>query len=130
MPRPDPERALRRLVADLSRLHPDDSEAILATLAPDERARLDRLIAGVPEAAEPAPVWRYEGVSPWLLDRIEPDMREPGRRGRDFVLMTPAATEALRNAAEPFRTQDGAARDARGAPLVGRLLGWLSGARA
>lgn len=130
MSRHNPERALRRLVADLSRLHPGDAEAILAALDADERARLDRLVAGGAEPTDAEPAWRYEGVSPWLLDRIEPETREPGRRGRDFVLMTPAASEALRAAAEPFRTQSGNGGDAHGTTLVGRFLGWLSGARA
>jgi hypothetical protein len=124
MPRHNPERALRRLVADLSRLHPGDAEAILAALDADERARLDRLVAGGPEPTGAEPAWRYEGVSPWLLDRIEP---EAGGRGRDFVLMTPATIEALKAAAEPFRTQAG---EARGTPLIDRFLGWLAGARA
>lgn len=123
MSRHNPERALRRLVADLSRLHPGDAEAILAALDADERARLDRLVAGGAGPTDAEPAWRYEGVSPWLLDRIEPD---EGVRGRDFVLMTPAAIEALKAAAEPFRTQAG---EARGTPLIDRFLGWLSGAR-
>jgi hypothetical protein len=123
MPRHNPERAVRRLVADMSRLHPSDAEAILAALDADERARLDQLVAGGPEPTDAEPAWRYEGVSPWLCERIEPDARG---RGRDFVLMTPAAIEALKAAAEPFRTQAG---EARGTPLIDRLVGWLSGAR-
>lgn len=128
------DRALKRAVADLARLHPDDVEAILGALEPHEKARIDRLVAGFsgPAAAgasepEQEPVWTYDGVSPWLLDRIDPDARS-GRAGRDFVLMTPASGEALRAAAAPFRTQGGP-QSGRGATLVARAMAFLAGGR-
>jgi hypothetical protein len=133
MRRRRPDRALRRAVADLARLHPDDAGAVLGALDPDEKARIDALIAefhGRPPAAEPAPeaepVWAYQGASPWLLLRIDPNARV-GRAGREFVLMTDAARDALREAAEPFRTE--AARTAHNHSLLDRLFQKLAGAR-
>jgi hypothetical protein len=128
------DRALKRAVADLARLHPDDVEAILGALDPHEKERIDRLVAGfsgpAPESAPPEdPVWIYEGVSPWLLDRIDPDAKAGTRAGRDFVLMTPASAEALRAAAAPFRTEGGG-REGRGATLLDRAMAFLAGARA
>lgn len=131
------ERALVRAVADLARLHPDDVEAILGALDPHEKARIDRLAAGLSgraaaeDEADEAPVWAYEGVSPWLLERIDPDAKPGARaaRDRDFVLMTPAATEALRAAAAPFRSEAGG-KGSRGATLLGRAMDFLAGARA
>jgi hypothetical protein len=136
MRRPRPDRALKRAVADLARLHPDDAEAVLGALDPDEKARVDALIAdheGRPPAPAPqaqpeaAPVWTYDGVSPWLLLRIDPNARV-GRAGREFVLMTDAARDALREAAEPFRAE--AAGAGRGQSLLDRLFQKLAGARA
>jgi len=115
MPRRRSDRALRRAVTRLGRLHPDDAEAILGELEPGERARVDALIAGFagrppPAQAAPAaeqeaeePRWVYESVSPWLLARIDPDDRRAGRSPPEFVLMTEAGSAALRAAAEPFR---------------------------
>jgi len=108
MPRRPSDRALRRAVRGLSRLHPDDVEAILGALEPGDRARVDAIAAGFtgrPPAAAAAPEpeepeWAYESVSPWLLARIDPDDR---RAAREFVLMTETGREALRIAAEPFR---------------------------
>jgi hypothetical protein len=128
------ERVLKRAVADLARLHPDDVEAILGALDADEKARVDKLVAGLaggpPAASAPPqePVWTYEGVSLWLVDRIDPDARAGGRAGRDFVLMTPASADALRAAAAPFRTRDGG-RGRPGATLLDRAIDFLSGAR-
>ena len=128
------DRALKRAVGDLARLHPDDVEAILGALEPHEKARIDRLVAGFSGTAaaaagepEQEPVWTYDGVSPWLLDRIDPDARS-SRAGRDFVLMTPASGEALRAAAAPFRTQSGS-QSGRGATLVARAMAFLAGGR-
>jgi hypothetical protein len=134
MSRRRPDRALRRAVADLARLHPDDAAAVLGALDLDEKAKVDALIAdfqGRPLAVAPAPeaepVWAYEGVSPWLLLRIDPDARV-GRAGREFVLMTDAARDALRRAAEPSRTER--TGGAHGHSLLDRLFQRLAGARA
>jgi hypothetical protein len=132
MPRREPDRALKRAVADLARLHPDDVEAILGALGPAEKARMERLVAGLPapgpDEAPVEPAWTYDGVSPWLLDRIDPDAKAGSRAGRDFVLMTPASGAALRAAALPFRTRHGG-EDGRGATLLARLAAFLGGAR-
>jgi hypothetical protein len=128
------DRALQRAVAGLARLHPGDVEAILGALDPREKARIDRLVAGfsgAPGAEDepaPEPIWTYEGVSPWLLDRIDPDARV-GRPGGDFVLVTAASAEALRVAAAPFRTEGGG-RSKRGATLLGRAIAFVSGTGA
>jgi hypothetical protein len=121
------ERRLKQALADLARLHPDDSAAIRDVLDPRERARLDGLAAGAPATppSEPAePAWIWPGVSPWLVDRIEADAGTG--RGGAFVLMTSASVEALRAAAEPCRTQAGRAR---GATLLSRMLGFVNGPR-
>lgn len=126
MPRRRSDRALRRAVTGLARLHPDDVAAILAALDPAEKARVDALMAGfagapvTPEQAPAAPVFAYEGVSPWLLGRIDPDAAPAPGKGRDFVVMTEAAGEALREAAAPFRV---AIQANRGGTLLGRLFG-------
>ena len=129
------ERALKRAVADLARLHPDDVEAILGALDATEKTRVERLVAGFaggppPEPSPPdEPVWTYEGVSPWLLDRIDPEARSGARPGRDFVLMTPASAEALRAAAMPLRTQVGAG-GRRSATLIDKAMAFIAGGRA
>lgn len=128
------ERALRQVVADLARLHPDDVEAILGALEPAEKARIEALAAGLAGGPprEPAPpeepTWSYEGVSPWLLDRIDPEGRSGARPGRDFVLMTPASAEALRAAALPLRTEGGPGGK-RGETLIDKAIAFLAGGR-
>ena len=135
MPRPPAERALRRAVAGLARLHPDDVAAILGALDGPERARVDALVANfagqAPVAAvpEPEPEWAYESVSPWLLARIDPESRRGGKAGREFVLITDASREALRAAAEPFRKQvTPAAR--KGMPLLDQVWRLFASQRA
>ncbi len=132
------ERALRRAVADLARLHPGDVEAILGALDAAEKARVEALVAGFaggpPAEAPPPPppeepVWTYEGLSPWLLDRIDPEGRSGTRTGRGFVLMTPASTEALQAAAMPLRSQ-AQSGDGRGATLIDKAMAFLAGGRA
>ena len=129
MQRPRPDRAVRRAVMDLARLHPDDLALILDALEPAEREKIDALIAefGNKRAAEdnPEPVWTYEGVSPWLRVRIDPSVKA-GRASREFILMTDAACAALVTAAEPFRTQR--APSGPGRSLVTHLWEKLRGA--
>lgn len=132
MPRRRPDRALRRAVADLARLHPDDLGMILDALEPAEKARIDALVAEFSArpaprpAAEPEaePVWAYEGVSPWLRARIDPNAKA-GRASREFILMTDEARAALVAAAEPFRTQRAASGPGRS--LVSRIWEQLAG---
>ena len=124
-----PDRALGRMIADLERFHPDDVEAILGALEPDERKTVERLVAGRgdgpagPSNSAEAPAWRYEGVSPWLLERIEP----AGKSG-SFVLMTPASAAALRAAAEPLRSPREPEAD-RGPTLLDRVVTMIGGGR-
>lgn len=99
MPR-DPDRPLRRLVADLAARPADDVEAVLAALAPPVRRRTEALIAearGRP--VDPAPEGTaHEGLSPWLAARVRGD-------GPDQGALTPQARAALRNAAAEVRTR-------------------------
>lgn len=108
MPRPQPDRVVRRAVMSLARLHPDDLALILDALEPSEKERIDALIAAFggprPSQTEPELVWTYEGVSPWLRVRIDPTAKA-GRANREFILMTDVARAALISAAAPFRTQ-------------------------
>src|SRR5438874_2364473 len=102
------DRALRRAVAGLARLHAEDREAILGALDATEKVRVEALVAvfagraAAEQPPEAQPEWAYESVSPWLLARIDPDDRRGARASREFVLMTDASRGALREAAEPF----------------------------
>jgi hypothetical protein len=124
------ERHLKRAVADLARLHPDDVTAILGALDADEKALVEQLVAGLAGGPPPPeePAWTYDGVSPWLLDRIDSEAKAGARPGRDFVLMTPASAEALRAAAAPFRTREGGG-GRTGATLLDRAIDFFGGAR-
>ncbi|HEV2818511.1 MAG TPA: hypothetical protein VGW40_14960 [Allosphingosinicella sp.] len=134
MPRRRPDRALKRAVRGLARLHPDDVEAILGALDPGDRARVDAMVAGfagrpLPVAAAPEPEqpeWAYESVSPWLLARIDPDDR---RAAREFVLMTETGREALRAAAEPFRKPVSAPGAGKARSLLDQAWRLVAGAR-
>lgn len=128
-----PDRPLRRAVMELARLHPEDLAMILDALEPPERARIDVLIGelgggsathGVPVPAPDAePVWTWQGVSPWLRVRIDPDART-GRSNPEFVLITDAARAALVAAAEPFRVSPDEA--GQGRSLMGIIRDRLS----
>ena len=124
-----PDRALRRAVAGLARLHPGDAEAILGALDPAERARIEALALGGedPAAAPSEPEYAYDSVSPWLLARIDPQDR---RAGREFVLLTDASREALQDAAAPFRKQVSPSAPRRGRALLDQLWRLVSGAPA
>jgi hypothetical protein len=133
MPRPRPDRILRRALTDLARLHPEDLAMILDALEPAERARIERLTAELgerptaAEAPEAEPVWTYEGVSPWLRVRIDPNAKA-GRAHREFVLMTDAARTALVAAAEPCKARRTASGPGRS--LASRIWEKLGGAPA
>jgi|GEM_PF-3524197 len=138
MPRRRSDRALRRAVSRLGRLHPDDVDAILGELDAGERARIDAMIAGFagrPPPAEPAPAaaeepaWVYESVSPWLLARIDPDDRRADRPRPEFVLMTETASAALRGAAEPFRRPANPAGGGKARSLLDQAWRLLAGPR-
>lgn len=134
MSRPRHDRALRRAVTDLARLHPEDLAMILDALEPGEKARIDALIdefagkqatpAGTMLQPHAELIWTYQGVSPWLRARIDPNART-GRRSREFILMTDAGHAALIAAAEPFRTSREQAGPGRS--LVGLIRDRLGG---
>ncbi len=106
-----PDRALRRLVANLAAEASDGIRAILAELEPGERARVERLLGeylGSSEAtssdraaAPPPPLLRPAGVSPNLLARLDDEAA---------FAITPLARQALREAAAAMNP----------APLSGR----------
>lgn len=127
-----PDRALRKLVAELAIVHPDDLGAILKGLDEEEQARVEALLAEyrtktvtldlAPEEAAP-PKWGIEGASPWLMERIEPSPAGGGSAEAGSFSMTETAQAALRAAAEPFRAPLllEARPDSRGPSLAGRV---------
>ncbi len=92
-----PDRALRRLVADLAVLHPDDVSAVLQGLDPRERGTVEALLREYVAHFEQAPAkvsdirahYDLSRLSPWLVDRIET---------ADFAV-TAQARQALRDVA-------------------------------
>ncbi|PVM84416.1 hypothetical protein DDF62_22025 [Caulobacter radicis] len=96
MPAPAPDRALRKLVAELAQATPEDVLGVLDQLPPAHRDEVSALLAaydgapaqGVrPQAVEPAV---SAGLSPWLAARAR------GAGGDLAFSMTPTATAALR----------------------------------
>lgn len=94
-----PERALRRLVANLAAEPSDDIRAILAELEPAERRRVEGLLgeylgptgaASADRAAASPPPRRPAGVSANLLARLDDE---------GAFAITPLARETLREAA-------------------------------
>jgi hypothetical protein len=77
MSRPAPDHALRRLVADLATLHPDDMQFVLDELGAGQRDAVEGLLrdfAGLSDKPTETPsrlavdVWR---LSPWLVERLD-----------------------------------------------------------
>lgn len=155
MSRAAPDRALRKLVAELAQAEADDVAAILQELDGASQRKVKALLldyAGGPAEAPESrpldrPVPRLEGFSPWLADRLSgraaaqslgfPAARAKRAPTEDFN-MTPAAVEALRTCAgeldlpEPQPTARRAvqARDwLASAPGVSRLKSMLLGSR-
>jgi hypothetical protein len=128
-PRPS-DRALRRLVAELATVAPEDVQAILAGLEESQRETVEALLAGYqgePEVVVPLPVWtppataRIEGLSPWLEARLH------GLPDTEFA-MTAAATQALNACAAGLQPE--APVEAPPAPRARPWLDRLLGARA
>ncbi len=96
MSHPIPDRALRRTIADLAVLDPEDAAAVLADLAPGEREAIEGLLreyaAYFDGAAKPVTkgggAYDLSRLSPWLVERLE----------GAFEMTTPAR-EALRDSA-------------------------------
>lgn len=122
MPRPS-DRALRRVVADLARAHPHDIEEIMARLDPPHQAKvrcmlgayigreLAEPISSIAEAAqradaEPRQAPLPEGLSPWLLARLQAGRSDGSAPGFDITVRASAALRASAAglpAAEPLR---------------------------
>ncbi len=69
------ERRLRRLIADLAALHPDDAAAVLSLLKDEERAKVDPLLQEFltfdkPAASALPACFDETQLSPRLLARI------------------------------------------------------------
>lgn len=98
-----PDRALRRLVADLAAEQPQDVQAILAELEPAQRLRVEALLksflgqtvirptTGGAASTVPTP----QDVSSGLLARL---------RGEEAFSITPFARDALRSLAAEMPT--------------------------
>ena len=103
MSAPPPDRALRRLIADLAVRDAEDVEAILETLQPSQRRRAEALLAlcqgqlasTLGEAVGAATV--SLGLSPWLAGILE-DAEPAGGRAPGEV--TEHARQALRDCAQ------------------------------
>src|SRR5438552_4195023 len=123
MPPPPPDRALRRLVAELAGLRDADADAVLSDLGETHRATVRHLLDGYRRAEPPAPHGRamvsLEGLSPWLAARLGKAVAGDARlkasaAGREdppglAFDMTPFAMRALALSAV----------EAEGRPLVG-----------
>lgn len=106
-----PERALRRLVADLSQAQAEDVAAVLAQLDPSQRHKVEALLAAyrggatvtpiqtvahAPAGPEPETPEIFEGVSPWLAARLgERRALRLAEAGLDHAMTAPAVA-ALR----------------------------------
>jgi len=124
-----PERALRRMIARMPALAPDDCDMILDSLGDRQRARVLALLAqidGPPVAAEtvrhasiePGPL--QAGLSPWLLDRA--GLRQPEAGGLPRAgEMTQHARLALRRCAAGIGQSDAKLGAEGGLSLFGVL---------
>jgi len=96
MASPRSERVLRSLVADLSRVRPQDRDAILRELSPGQRPIVEDLLQAYSGmAAPPSPdpdAIDLRGFSPALAERLRADASAPGATGR----MTEGALSAFR----------------------------------
>lgn len=94
---PAVDRALRRLVAEIAHVRPDDLHSILDSLDAGQRRTVEGLLERYrgETIAEPAPLpGALAGLSPWLSSRLE----AANGAGAGHA-MTPIALEALRSAA-------------------------------
>lgn len=95
MPKPDPERPLRRLIDDLTAFRSEDVSAILDGLEPVERDAVERLLeqhAGHSESLTPfleRTEYDPSRLSPWLVERLR------SADAKEFAI-SPATQEALR----------------------------------
>ena len=94
MPNPIPDRALRRMIADLAALHPDDAAGVLSALEPDARARTEALLREYAATVDGRPAGDASAydptrLSPWLVQRAD------SAQGAEFQ-MTADTHQALR----------------------------------
>jgi hypothetical protein len=141
-----PDRKLRRLVAELAELPPEDLAAILGDMARPRRVRVEALITDyhgqglAPIPAAPRPVaarakpLRFARYSPWLAARLEAAVdassqgsalsrlrRSPTELRADFKV-TEAASALLRACAERLEAADPAEPVV---PATG-AVGWIA----
>jgi hypothetical protein len=124
-----PDRALRRLVAELSVRDESDVQAILAELEPDQRRRVENLLALCrgdepigerPKAEPPSVSTRF---SPWLALRLAGDAS-----GQPRFQMTDHARRTLREAADALSPTDDTVIELQYASRAARP-GWWSRVR-
>ena len=121
MPSASPDRALRRLVAQLARAGDEDIRAVLAELPPRQREAVRGLLAshaGLPRPASVTPIVAgmadLEGVSPWLVERLA--------GGVAGSAMTETARAALQASAATLQRRPATAPEQpRGRTLLGQL---------
>ena len=118
MPRRRPDLDLRRLVARLAAATPEDVEAILGALEPEQRRSVVSLLEAYaggeapkpkPRRPRPPPAEgppRIPGLSPWLAVRLRQGQGDSPKGPRRVLgnpgalaAMTPAALQALRTCA-------------------------------
>jgi hypothetical protein len=118
MPSPRPDKALRRLIAELATASPGDVQEILAGLDFKQRQIAGRLLIEYsgqsdptphesPAQEFPAPLLVIDGLSTWLGRRLVTTVAAKGTRpmlvgpaGEMNLQMTSGAMETLRSCAE------------------------------
>ena len=117
-----PDRLLKRKLARLARLEPDDLRAVIGELEPAQQRRIEQLLHDAADAPADHPVSALPPttLSPWLVERI----------AGDAGLVTPATRAALAQAASwPTSNASGRAGEASRPSLVERGLTALAGTR-
>jgi hypothetical protein len=127
MPNVSNDRALRKAVAKLHALPPDDFDAVLASLEGAERARVLALLSEFDGAqsqtsseSEPfAEVVVPPDLSPWLVARVN-GRGDPGDETADPFVITSHAQKVLRHCAAKMMPQLGRAK--RRVSLLDRVI--------
>ena len=122
MSQPAPDLVLRRLVAQLAVLHPDDVGAVLEELDVKERRRVEVLLLSYAgggakqEAPVAKPDYDRSRVSAWLRVRIDASQQD----------VTPHARETLSHLAKQLFPASDEVKTARSPPsLVSRMVSAL-----
>lgn len=117
-----PDRLLKRKLAQLARLEPEDLHAVIGELDPAQQRRIEQLLHDAADGPADRPISALPAtiLSPWLVQRI----------AGDTGLVTPATRAALAQAASwPASSSSGRAGEASRPSLVERGLTALAGAR-